>query len=258
MFTLHPLYDRIGPLSSKISTFVLHPQVGSSVVAKGASQQGMIVVQYASRDQLRGRHVGQELSDRQRSILACIVETQEQGWTPSVREIAKAVGLSSTAVHNHLATLQDNGYIQRLPGKMRAIEVLQGAAASTMRHTVPVVGEIAAGEPILAEENLDGHLSLIDEDTARGGEVCFALRVKGESMIEAGILPGDHVIVQQQDTADNGDIVVALLDQEATVKYFYREQDHVRLEPANAAMTPVIAKEVRILGKVVSVFRKLA
>jgi len=201
--------------------------------------------------------VGQELSDRQHAILTCIVQTQEQGWTPSVREIAKAVGLSSTAVHNHLATLQSNGYIQRLPGKMRAIEVLRGAAASSMRYAVPVVGEIAAGEPILAEENLDGQLSLIDEDTAREGEVCFALRVKGNSMIEAGILPGDHVIVRQQDTADNGDMVVALLDQEATVKYFYREQDHVRLEPANAAMAPVMVKEVRILGKVVSVFRKL-
>lgn len=200
----------------------------------------------------------QQLSDRKRKILKYIVETQEQGWTPSVREIGEAVGLSSTAVHNHLTTLQDNGYIQRLPRKMRAIEVLQGAAASSMRYAVPIVGEIAAGEPILAEENIDGRLSLIDEDTAREGEVCFALRVKGESMIEAGILPGDHVIVRQQDVADNGDMVVALLDQEATVKYFYREQDHVRLEPANAAMAPVMAKEVRILGKVVSVFRKLA
>jgi len=201
--------------------------------------------------------VEQELNDRRQSILDCIVETQEQGWTPSVREIARAVGLGPTAVHNHLAALQDLGYIQRLSGKMRAIEVLHPAPGSSMRFAVPIVGEIAAGEPVLAEEHLDGHLSLVDEDAARGKEDCFALRVKGESMIEAGILPGDYVIVRQQDTADNGDIVVALLDREATVKYFRREQDHVRLEPANAAMAPVIAKEVRILGKVMSVLRKL-
>lgn len=199
----------------------------------------------------------QELSNRQQSILDYILETQEQGWTPSVREIARAVGLGPTAVHKYLAALQDLGYIQRLPGKMRAIEVLRPDAGSRLRFAVPIVGEIAAGEPVLAEEHLDGHLSLVDEDATRGKEDCFALRVKGESMIEAGILPGDYVIVRQQDTADNGDIVVALLDREATVKYFRREQDHVRLEPANAAMAPVIAKEVRILGKVMSVLRKL-
>jgi repressor LexA len=202
--------------------------------------------------------VGRELSDRRRSILNYIVQTQEQGWTPSVREIGRAVCLSPTAVHNHLAALQEKGYIHRVPGKMRAIEVLRPAPGSSMPFTVPVVGEIAAGEPILAAENLDGYLRLIDEDAARDGSACFALKVKGDSMIEAGILPGDHVIVRQQEVADNGDIVVALLDQEATVKYFFREEDHVRLEPANGNMVPVIAKEVRILGKVVSVFRKLA
>jgi repressor LexA len=201
--------------------------------------------------------VEQELNDRQQAILDYIIRTQDQGWTPSVREIARVVGLSSTAVHNYLTTLQDLGYIQRLPGKMRAIEVLRPAAGSSMQFAVPIVGEIAAGEPILAEENLDGHLSLVDNDGARANRDYFALLVKGESMIEAGILPGDYVIVRRQEMADNGDIVVALLDQEATVKYFQREQDHVRLEPANAAMAPVIAKEVRILGKVVSVFRKL-
>jgi repressor LexA len=202
--------------------------------------------------------VGQQLTDRQRRILDYIVDTQDQGWTPSVREIGQAVGVSSTAAYNHLAVLQEQGYIHRVSGKMRAIEVLQPAPGSSMRFSVPIVGEIAAGEPILAEENLDGHLSLIDEDTARGDETCFALKVKGESMIEAGILPGDYVIVRRQDMADNGDIVAALIDQEATVKYFRREQDHVRLEPANRSMAPVIVKEVRILGKVVSVLRKLA
>lgn len=200
----------------------------------------------------------QELNDRQQSILDYIVRTQDQGWTPSVREIARVVGLSPTAVHKYLTTLQDLGYIQRLRGKMRAIEVLRPAAGSSMQFAVPIVGEIAAGEPILAEENLDGHLSLVDEDGARANRDYFALRVKGESMIEAGILPGDYVIVRRQEMADNGDVVVALLDQEATVKYFRREQDHIRLEPANAAMAPVIAKEIRVLGKVVSVYRKLA
>ncbi|MFN2128945.1 MAG: transcriptional repressor LexA [Anaerolineae bacterium] len=200
----------------------------------------------------------QELNDRQQAILDFIIYTQEHGWTPSVREIARTVGLSSTAVYNYLAALQDLRYIRRLPGKMRAIEVLRPAAGSRLRFAVPIVGEIAAGEPVLAEEHLDGHLSLVDEDPVRGSEGYFALRVKGESMIEAGILPGDYVIVRRQDMADNGDVVVALLDGEATVKYFYREHDYVRLEPANTAMRPVIGKDVRILGKVVSVFRKLA
>ncbi len=203
--------------------------------------------------------MAKELSERQRAILDFIVQTQEQGWTPSVREIGGAVGLrSSAAVHKHLNTMETKGVIQRVPGKMRAIEVLQPIPGGATRSSVPIVGDIAAGEPILAEENLDGHLNLVDEETARSGAPCFALRVQGESMIDAGILPGDYVIVRQQDVADNGDIVVALLDQEATVKYFHREPDHVRLQPANASMSPVMVKDVRILGKVVSVFRKLS
>ncbi len=203
--------------------------------------------------------MAKELSERQRAILDFIVQTQEQGWTPSVREIGRAVGLrSSAAVHKHLNTMETKGVIQRVPGKMRAIEVLQPVPGGATRSSVPIVGDIAAGEPILAEENLDGHLNLVDEETARSGAPCFALRVQGESMIDAGILPGDYVIVRQQDVADNGDIVVALLDQEATVKYFHREPDHVRLQPANASMSPVMVKDVRILGKVVSVFRKLS
>jgi repressor LexA len=202
--------------------------------------------------------VPEELSERQQDILDFIVETQEQGWTPSVREIGREVGLRSpAAVHKHLKAMETEGYIQRVPGKMRAIEVLQPVPGSVPRFSVPIVGEIAAGEPILAEQNLDGHLNLVDEDTARNGEPCFALRVQGESMIEAGILPGDYVIVRQQDVADNGDIVVALLDQEATVKYFHREEDHIRLQPANGSMAPVMVQDVRILGKVVSVFRSL-
>lgn len=202
--------------------------------------------------------MAEELSERQRAILDYIVQTQEQGWTPSVREIGRAVGLRSSAgVHKQLNAMEEKGYIQRVPGKMRAIEVLRPPVESIMRSSVPIVGEIAAGEPILAEENLDGRLSLVDEDTARNGDPCFALRVQGESMVEAGILPGDYVIVRQQDVADSGDIVVALLGHEATVKYFHREQDHIRLQPANGSMAPVMVKDVRILGKVVSVFRTL-
>lgn len=203
--------------------------------------------------------MAEELSERQRAILHYIIDTQEQGWTPSVREIGRAVGLrSSAAVHKHLTTMETKGYIQRVTGKMRAIEVLHPVPGTVARSSVPIVGEIAAGEPVLAEENLDGQLSLVDEETARNGDPCFALRVQGESMIDAGILPGDYVIVRQQGVADNGDIVVALLEHEATVKYFHREQDHVRLQPANANMAPVLVKDVRILGKVVSVFRTLA
>jgi repressor LexA len=203
--------------------------------------------------------VAKGLSERQRAILDFIIETQEQGWTPSVREIGREVGLRSpAAVHKHLNDMETKGYIQRVPGKMRAIEVLQPILGNVTRSSVPIVGDIAAGEPFLAEANLDGQLSLVDEEIARNGDPCFALRVQGESMIDAGILPGDYVIVRQQDVADNGDIVVALLDQEATVKYFHREQDHVRLQPANVSMAPVLVKDVRILGKVVSVFRKLS
>ncbi|MFQ5856620.1 MAG: transcriptional repressor LexA [Anaerolineae bacterium] len=200
----------------------------------------------------------QELSDRQRRILSFIVEKQQEGWTPSMREIGQAVGLrSSAAVQKHLNALESKGYIRRLPGKARSIHVLRPVSKKREGLLVPIVGEISAGVPILAEENIQGYLTLVDEVVLNEGGTFFALRVKGESMIEAGILPGDYVVVRQQPTADNGDIIVALLEDEATVKRFFKEQDHVRLQSANLQTESIITKDVQILGKVVSVIRKM-
>lgn len=200
----------------------------------------------------------QALSERQRQILRFIGEQQQQGWTPSVREIGEAVGLrSSAAVQKQLAVLERKGYIRRLSGQARSIQLLKPIHASSEQWQVPIVGDITAGAPILAEENIPGYLSVVDEALLAKPGVFFALKVQGESMIEAGILPGDYVVVMQQPTVENGDIVVALLGEEATVKRFYREQDQVRLQPANAAMEPIIARDVKILGRVVSVIRRV-
>lgn len=200
----------------------------------------------------------QALSERQRQILRFIGEQQQQGWTPSVREIGEAVGLrSSAAVQKQLAVLERKGYIRRLSGQARSIQLLKPIHASSEQWQVPIVGDITAGAPILAEENIMGYLSVVDEALLAKPGVFFALKVQGESMIEAGILPGDYVVVMQQPTVENGDIVVALLGDEATVKRFYREQDQVRLQPANAAMEPIIARDVKILGRVVSVIRRV-
>jgi repressor LexA len=198
----------------------------------------------------------EELSDRQQRILSFIIAQQREGWTPSVREIGRAVGLRSSAtVQKHLNVLEDEGYINRLPGRARTIQVLRQDSWQRGDSSVPIIGRISAGAPIFAEENLQGYLRLIDEATLNRGGPFFALEVEGESMIEAGILPGDHLIVRQQAQANNGDIVVALIGDESTVKRFFKEQDHVRLQPANARMEPMIAKDVRILGKVVSLVR---
>jgi repressor LexA len=200
----------------------------------------------------------QALSERQRQILRFIGEQQQQGWTPSVREIGEAVGLrSSAAVQKQLAVLERKGYIRRLSGQARSIQLLKPIPANSEQWQVPIVGDITAGAPILAEENITGYLSVVDEALLAKPGVFFALKVQGESMIEAGILPGDYVVVMQQPTVENGDIVVALLGEEATVKRFYREQDQVRLQPANAAMEPIIARDVKILGRVVSVIRRV-
>lgn len=200
----------------------------------------------------------QALSERQRQILRFIGEQQQQGWTPSVREIGEAVGLrSSAAVQKQLAVLERKGYIRRLSGQARSIQLLKPIHANSEQWQVPIVGDITAGAPILAEENIMGYLSVVDEALLAKPGVFFALKVQGESMIEAGILPGDYVVVMQQPTVENGDIVVALLGEEATVKRFYREQDQVRLQPANAAMEPIIARDVKILGRVVSVIRRV-
>ncbi|MEZ4865810.1 MAG: transcriptional repressor LexA [Caldilineaceae bacterium] len=198
------------------------------------------------------------LSERQQQILCFITEKQQEGWTPSVREIGQAVGLrSSAAVQKQLDSLERQGYIRRLPGKARLIQVIKPLATPEQPLSIPIVGEIAAGGPILAEENIDGYLTAVDAQVLARGGTFFALRVKGESMIDAGILSGDYVIVRQQPTAENGEIVAALLDHEATVKRFYKEGDHVRLQPANAQMKPILVHDLQILGKVVSVVRQI-
>jgi repressor LexA len=198
------------------------------------------------------------LSERQRQMLRFITENQQAGWTPSVREIGRAVGLrSSAAVHKQLDNLAEMGYINRLPGKARSIQVLRPLTQDEELASVPIVGQVSAGLPILSEENIDGYLSLVDEDLIRSGSTFFALRVNGESMIDAGILSGDYVVVRQQPTAEEGEIVVALVKNEATVKRFHRSAEHIRLQPANAAMEPIISRNVKILGKVVSIIRQI-
>ena len=202
-----------------------------------------------------------ELTKRQQQILDFIrADLHRRGYPPSVREIGEAVGLSSSStVHSHLAALEAKGFIRRDPSKPRALEVLD--FRETGRNidydsvrAVPVVGQVAAGSPILAAENIEQTMSL---PTEMADEGTFILRVKGESMIEAGILDGDFVVVKQQQTAQNGEIVVALLEDSATVKTFYREADRIRLQPENSTMDPIYSRDVSILGKVVALFRRL-
>jgi len=202
-----------------------------------------------------------ELTRRQREVLEFVrAEVNQRGFPPSVREIGQAVGLSSSStVHSHLAALEEKGFLRRDPSKPRALEVLdyrdteRGVDMDEVR-AVPLVGTVAAGAPILAAENIEETIPLPAEIV---GNATFVLRVKGDSMVDAGILDGDHVVVRQQETAQNGDIVVALLGDEATVKRFFREPDRIRLQPENAALEPIYSDEVTILGKVTAVFRRL-
>lgn len=211
----------------------------------------------------------EELTRRQREILDFIKgEIARRGYPPSVREIGEAVGLSSSStVHSHLAALEAKGCIRRDPSKPRALEVLDHQAPATPSpleyarvHPVPLVGHVAAGEPILASENVEDVIPL---PTEIAGEGTFILRVRGDSMVGAGILDGDHVVVRQQETATNGDIVVAVVtdeltgEPEATVKRFFREDGLVRLQPENPAHEPIRVRDVTILGKVVALFRTL-
>lgn len=204
----------------------------------------------------------EKLSPRQKLILEFIErEVAEKGYPPSVREIGEAVGLaSSSTVHGHLGKLESKGYIRRDPTKPRAIELLSPTtqAQRTNRNivNVPIVGKVTAGQPILAVENIEAHFPISKEFLPGDSEI-FSLNVSGDSMIEAGIFDGDIVFVRQQEYADNGDIVVALIDDEATVKRFYREADHIRLQPENSTMTPILVKEATILGKVIGVFRHI-
>ncbi len=201
-----------------------------------------------------------DLSMRQTKILEFIKEElRKKGYPPAVREIGQAVGLlSSSTVHGHLQTLEDKGYIRRDPTKPRAIEILDSSSEGlVMEKTVhvPIVGRVTAGQPITAVENIEGTFPL-SADFVRQDTV-FMLRVQGESMIGAGILDGDLIIVRQQSEARNGDIVVALIGDEATVKRFFKERTLIRLQPENPTMEPIYSQDVSILGKVVGVFRTL-
>lgn len=201
-----------------------------------------------------------DLSPRQQKILEFIRnEVAVKGYPPSVREIGQAVGLSSSStVHGHLGKLEELGYIRRDPTKPRAIELLEKAVPPVRKDIVyvPIVGSVTAGTPVLAVENIEDFFPMPRNFTQYEEDV-FMLKIRGDSMIEAGILDGDHVVVRSQDYAENGDIVVALLEDEATVKTFYREEHYIRLQPENASLEPIIVQDVQILGRVVGVFRKL-
>ena len=196
-----------------------------------------------------------KITAKQTEILEYIKEcVLKKGYPPSVREICEAVHLKSTSsVHSHLATLEEKGYIRRDPTKPRTIEIIDEEFNPARRELVniPVVGTVAAGQPILAEENISDYFP-IPADILPNADV-FMLEVKGESMINAAILNGDKLIVRIQNTAENGDKVVALLDDSATVKTFYKEDGHYRLQPENGSMDPILADHVQILGKVVGV-----
>ena len=200
-----------------------------------------------------------KITDKQREILEYIKETiLSKGYPPAVREICEAVHLKSTSsVHSHLETLEKNGYIRRDPTKPRTIEILDDDFALTRREMVqvPIIGTVAAGVPILAEENIEDYMP-IPAEILPNKEI-FMLKVKGESMVEVGIYNNDKVIVAKQSTAENGDKVVALLDDGATVKTFYKEQGHIRLQPENSSMDPIIVDDVQILGKVIGLFRMM-
>ena len=197
------------------------------------------------------------ITEKQKEILEYIKETiLKKGYPPAVREICEAVNLKSTSsVHSHLETLEKNGYIRRDPTKPRTIEILDDDFALTRREmvNVPLIGTVAAGVPILAQENIESYMPFPAEMLPN--KDIFMLRVKGESMIEAGILNGDQVLVSSQSTAENGEMVVALGDDSASVEALYKEDGHYRLQPQNSSMEPIIVDDVQILGKVIGLFR---
>jgi repressor LexA len=202
-----------------------------------------------------------DLTKRQQEIFDFIKKySAKYGYPPTVRDIGKAVGLaSSSTVHAHLANLEKIGLLRRDPSKPRAIELFDRAADSVKSLVkpsgLPLVGQVAAGQPVLAEENIEDYVDVPGVAGGEDGE--YLLRVRGDSMKDAGILEGDYVVVQPQDTAQDGDIVVALVGEEATVKRFFREADHVRLQPENTSMEPIRSKEVRVLGRVVGLLRRV-
>ena len=198
-----------------------------------------------------------KISNKQKEILEYIKqEILNRGYPPAVREICEAVGLKSTSsVHSHLETLEKNGYIRRDPTKPRAIEIIDDNFNLTRREVVnvPVVGRVTAGEPLLAFENIENYFPIPMEFMPN--EEAFMLKVKGESMINVGIYDGDQILVQKQSDARNGEIVVAMVEDSATVKTFYKEDGYYRLQPENDTMDPIIVKDCQILGKVFGVFR---
>ena len=200
-----------------------------------------------------------KISKKQQEILDYIKsEILNKGYPPAVREICEAVNLRSTSsVHAHLETLEKNGYIRRDPTKPRAIEIIDDSFNLTRRElvNVPIIGSVAAGQPLLAVESVESYFPIPSEYMPN--EETFMLNVKGDSMINIGIYNGDKVLVQKQSTANNGDVVVALVEDSATVKTFYKEDGHYRLQPENDYMDPIIVEKVEILGKVIGVFRKM-
>jgi len=206
-----------------------------------------------------------DLTKRQQEIFDFIGKySAKYGYPPTVRDIGKAVGLaSSSTVHAHLANLEKIGLLRRDPSKPRAIELLDkavGSAVDSVRNIVrpeslPLLGSVAAGQPILAEENVEEYVPV--PSLAGGSDGDYLLRIRGDSMKDAGIVEDDLVVVHQQDTAQQGDIVVALLGEEATVKRYFRESDHIRLQPENETMEPIRTKEVKVLGRVVGLLRSM-
>ncbi|MEG0504905.1 MAG: transcriptional repressor LexA [Raoultibacter sp.] len=214
--------------------------------------------------------MGDKVTKRQQAVLDCIEDCiREKGYGPTVREVCQSLGLSSpSTVHVHLKALEDKGLIKRDPLKSRSIALtyhlddVNAAGASDMIQAnfsnlvnLPLVGDVAAGSPILAEENITDTITLPTDIV--GDAAAFLLSVRGDSMIEAGINSGDYVVVKEQPTANNGDIVVAIIDDGATVQRFYKEADHIRLQPENSSMDPIITTDCSIAGKVVAVFRRL-
>jgi len=235
----------------------LHPSTADATVRTH--------VRRTSQPTRTGRHAAMDLTKRQQEIFDFIRKySAKYGYPPTVRDIGKAVGLaSSSTVHAHLANLEKIGLLRRDPSKPRAIELLDravGSAVDSVRGMVraeglPLLGSVAAGRPVLAEENIEEYVSV--PEIAGGSDGEYLLRIRGDSMKDAGILEGDYVVVHPQDTASDGEVVVALLGEEATVKRFFREADHVRLQPENDTMEPIRSKEVKVLGRVVGLLRKV-
>jgi repressor LexA len=200
-----------------------------------------------------------KLTKRQQEIFDFIKRySAEHGYPPTVRDIGKAIGLtSSSTVHAHLANLEKLGLLRRDPTKPRALELLGAAARKVVGPSgLPVVGRVAAGQPVLAEENIEEYVDVPEIAGGDAGE--YVLRVHGDSMKNAGILEGDYVVVRPQDTATDGEIIVALVGEEATVKRFFKEADHIRLQPENDAMEPIRVRDVSVLGRVVGVCRRVS